>query len=89
MPSARMRSRYSAPSLPSAAITTGSPPSCASVYAMLPAQPPNSRRSVGTRNETFRMCTWSGRICCAKRPWNVVMVSNASEPQISAGMGTP
>ena len=38
---------------------------------MLPAQPPNSRRSVGTRNETFRMCTWSGRICSAKRPGKV------------------
>src|SRR5438132_4843175 len=56
---------------------------------MLPAQPPNSRRSVGTRNDTFRMCTCSGRICCAKRPGKVVMVSNARDPQIKADMGAP
>src|SRR5690242_14440809 len=72
-----------------AAITTGSPPSWRKVYAMLPAQPPNSRRKVGTRNETFRMCSCSGRICCANLPGNVVMVSNAKEPQINAGMQSP
>ncbi len=54
---------------------------------MLPAQPPNSLRNVGTRKETFRMCTWSGRICCEKRPGKLVMVSKASEPQIRTDMG--
>ena len=56
---------------------------------MLPAQPPHSRRSVGTRKLTFRMCTWSGMICSEKRPGNVVMVSKARDPQISAGMAAP
>src|SRR3954452_21581067 len=56
---------------------------------MLPAHPPYSRRSVGTRNETLRMCSCSGRICCAKCPGKVVMVSKANEPQINADMGAP
>ena len=51
---------------------------------MLPAQPPNSRRSCGTRNETFSMWILSGRMCCLKRPSNTMMVSKAIEPQISA-----
>jgi hypothetical protein len=58
--------RYSCPSSPTAAITRASPPSWQRLYAMLPAQPPNSRRRVGTRNETLRMCSCSGRICCEK-----------------------
>src|SRR4029450_7217116 len=53
---------------------------------MLPAQPPNSRLNVGTRNETFRMCSCSGRICWAKCPGKVVMVSKARDPQTSADM---
>src|SRR4051812_32961929 len=53
---------------------------------MLPAQPPKSRRSAGTRKDTFRMCSWSGRICCAKRPSKVMMVSNARDPQMTAAM---
>jgi hypothetical protein len=35
------------------------------------------------------MWTCSGRIWLAKRPWNVVMVSKASEPQINADMRVP
>jgi hypothetical protein len=53
---------------------------------MLPAHPPNSRRWVGTRKDTFRMCTCSGMICCEKRPGKLVIVSKASEPQIRTGM---
>ena len=53
---------------------------------MLPAHPPNSRFISGTRNETFRMWTWSGRIWSAKRPWNTMTVSYAMEPQISVRM---
>ena len=30
------------------------------------------------------MCSWSGRICSAKRPSKVMMVSKAREPQITA-----
>ena len=40
-----------------------------------------SRRSPGTRNDTLRMCSWLGRICSAKRPSKVMMVSKAIEPQ--------
>src|SRR5574343_400588 len=49
---------------------------------ILPAQPPKSRRSAGTRNDTLRMCNWSGRICSANRHSKPMMVSKASEPQI-------
>src|SRR5664279_1504510 len=56
---------------------------------MLPAQPPNSRRSVGTRNETFSMCSWLAMIWSAKRPWKVAMLSKASDPQIRAAMRSP
>ena len=34
---------------------------------MLPAQPPNSRRICGTRNDTFSMWILSGRMCFLKR----------------------
>src|SRR3954451_2153941 len=64
----------------------GVPPSSFRAYAMLPAQPPKSRLRLGTRNETFRMCSWSGRICSAKRPWKPMMVSKARDPQMTAAM---
>lgn len=54
---------------------------------MLPAQPPKSRRNVGTRNDTFRMRSCSGRIWSANRPSKVMMVSNASDPQINCRHG--
>jgi hypothetical protein len=54
---------------------------------MLPAQPPKSRRSAGTRKDTFRMWSWSGMICSEKRPSKLMMVSKAREPQMSAAMG--
>src|SRR6266853_3686039 len=54
---------------------------------MLPAQPPNSRRSSGTRNDTFNMWICSGRICSRKRPGNTMMLSYAIEPQIRMRMG--
>src|SRR6266478_2440583 len=54
---------------------------------MLPAQPPNSRRSSGTRNDTFNMWICSGRICSRKRPRNTMMLSYAIEPQIRMRMG--
>ena len=53
---------------------------------MLPAQPPNSRFISGTRKETFRMWTWSGRMWSANRPWNTMTVSYAIEPQMSVRM---
>src|ERR1035438_3297938 len=56
---------------------------------MLPAQPPNSRRRLGTRNDTFRMCSCCGRICSAKRPGKVAMLSNASDPQMRVAMQAP
>ncbi len=56
---------------------------------MLPAQPPKSRRRPGTRKDTLRMCSWSGRIWSANRPSKVMMVSNAREPQITAAMDEP
>src|ERR1035437_7227008 len=49
---------------------------------MLPAQPPKSRRNAGTKNETFRICNCSGRICSENRPSKFMMVSNANEPQM-------
>src|SRR6266699_5018944 len=49
---------------------------------MLPAQPPNSRRSSGTRKDTFNMWICSGRMCSRKRPRNTMMLSYAIEPQI-------
>jgi hypothetical protein len=61
-PSSANRARYGASSSPTAAIITGSPPSSFMLYAMLPAQPPNSRRISSTRNETFSRCTLSGRM---------------------------
>ena len=68
IPAASCARRSRAPSLPTVAIGSGVPPSSFRLYAMLPAQPPKSRRSAGTRNDTFRMCSWSGRIWSAKRP---------------------
>src|SRR5947209_19473522 len=53
---------------------------------MLPAQPPNSRRSSGTRNDTFNMWICSGRMCSRKRPRNTMMLSYAIEPQIRMRM---
>src|SRR2546426_7452001 len=53
---------------------------------MLPAQPPNSRRSSGTRNATFSMWICSGRMCSRKRPRNTMMLSYAIEPQIRMRM---
>jgi hypothetical protein len=41
---------------------------------------------VGTRKLMFRICTLSGRMCSANRPSKVVMVSNASEPQMRVDM---
>jgi hypothetical protein len=64
------------------AITTGSPPIAFRLYAMLPAQPPHSRRMSPTVNDTDRRCTCSGRMWRAKRSGNTMMVSKASEPQI-------
>ena len=54
---------------------------------MLPAQPPHSRRISPIWNETDSMCTWSGRMCRAKRSGNTMMVSYAIEPQISVRGG--
>src|SRR2546430_7244758 len=53
---------------------------------MLPAQPPNSRRSSGTRNATFSMWICSGRMCSRKWTWNTMMLSYAIEPQIRMRM---
>src|SRR5512135_2199146 len=53
---------------------------------MLPAQPPKSRLRAGTRKDTFRMWSWSGRICSAKRPSKLMMVSKARDPQMTAAM---
>src|SRR6266446_4624760 len=53
---------------------------------MLPAQPPNSRRSSGTRNDTFNMWICSGRMCSRKRPRKTMMLSYAIEPQIRMRM---
>ena len=53
---------------------------------MLPAQPPHSRRISPIWNDTDSMCVWSGRMCRAKRSGNTMMVSKASEPQISVRM---
>jgi len=50
---------------------------------MLPEQPPNSVRMVGTRKDTFTLCNWSASSDSPKRPGNCMMVSVASEPQIS------
>ena len=54
---------------------------------MLPAQPPHSRRMSLIWNDTDSMCVCSGRMCRAKRSGNTMIVSNASEPQISVRMG--
>src|SRR2546423_3692595 len=54
---------------------------------MLPAQPPNSRRSSGTRNDTFKMWICSGSMCSRKRPRNTMMLSYAIEPQTRMRMG--
>src|SRR5678815_2802075 len=51
---------------------------------MLPAQPPNSRRIWGTRKATLSMCSLSGRMCVRKRSGNTMMVSYATDPQMSA-----
>ena len=75
MPRPPSRSRYAAPSAPRVAITTGSPPSAFRLYAMLPAQPPHSRRISPIWNDTDSMCVWSGRMCRAKRSGNTMIVS--------------
>src|ERR1700730_13085418 len=54
---------------------------------MLPAHPPNSRRSDGTRKETFRMWICSGRMWSLKRPGNTMIESKANDPQISVDTG--
>ncbi len=54
---------------------------------MLPAQPPHSRRMSLIWNDTDSMCVCSGRMCRAKRSGNTMIVSNASEPQISVRIG--
>src|SRR5690606_15620357 len=54
---------------------------------MLPAQPPNSRRMRGTRNDTFRIWTLSGRMWFLNWSGNTMMVSKAREPQIKADIG--
>src|ERR1700733_2688170 len=51
---------------------------------MLPAQPPNSRRRPGTRNDTFRRWILSGRIWLLNLSLNTMMVSHAIDPQINA-----
>ncbi len=51
---------------------------------MLPAQPPNSRRICSVRNDTFSMCSLSGRMWFRNWSANTMMVSKAMEPQISA-----
>src|SRR6185369_10961920 len=56
---------------------------------MLPAQPPNSRRISGTRNATFSMCSLSGRMWVRKRSGNTMMVSYATDPQMSALLSLP
>src|SRR5690349_23654296 len=89
MPQASKCSRYEPKSWPTAAIGIGSPPSIFRLYAMLPAQPPNSRRIRGTRKATFRICTLSGRMWFLNWSWNTMMVSNASEPQIRADIVIP
>src|SRR5207244_3340961 len=50
---------------------------------MLPAQPPHSRRISPIWNDTESTCVCSGRMCRANRSGNTMMVSNASDPQIS------
>src|ERR1700712_4332741 len=56
---------------------------------MLPAQPPNSRRMLGTRKATLILCSWSASSASEKRPSKAMMVSKASEPQMRAVMGCP
>src|SRR5579875_3376486 len=51
---------------------------------MLRAQQPNSRRVAGTRDDTLRMCTLCGRMWFVNWSWTTMMVSSASEPQLSA-----
>src|SRR5690349_19917603 len=51
---------------------------------MLPAQPPNSRRICGTRKATLSMWSLSGRMCVRKRSGKTMMVSYATDPQMSA-----
>src|ERR1700712_434432 len=65
---------------------SGVPPSSFSAYEMLAAQPPTAPRRLGTRKDMFRMCSWSGRICSAKRPSKPMMVSKARDPQMTAAM---
>src|SRR5258706_613046 len=67
-------------------MTRGLEPGSLGLWALLPAQPPNSRRSSGTRNDTFNMWICSGRMCSRKRPWNTMMLSYAIEPQIRVRM---
>ena len=57
------------------AMISGSPPSSFRLYAMLPAQPPNTRLMSGTRKQTFRMWIWSGRMQSLKRSLKTIMLS--------------
>ena len=56
---------------------------------MLPAQPPNSRRICGTRNATFSMWSLSGRMWALNRSGNTMMVSYATDPQMSSLLSYP
>src|SRR5678815_587584 len=50
---------------------------------MLPAHPPHSWRISPIWNDTDRTRVWSGRMCREKRSGNTMIVSRASDPQIS------
>jgi hypothetical protein len=50
---------------------------------MLPAQPPKSRRSEGTRKGHVQDVQLVGQDLLANLPSKFMMVSNASEPQIA------
>ena len=59
---------------------------CFRLYAMLPAQPPHSRRISPTVNDTDSTCACSGRMWRANWSGNTMMVSYASEPQMRVRM---
>src|SRR6185369_7493240 len=50
---------------------------------MLPAHPPHSWRISPIWNDTDSTRVWSGRMCREKRSGNTMIVSRASDPQIS------
>src|SRR5215831_4791100 len=54
---------------------------------MLPAHPPHSRRISPIWNDTDSTCVSPGRMCRAKRSGKTMIVSIASEPQISTRGG--